>query len=35
MAKRPPNPLKEPSWGTTLGVSAIIVIILVIAIKVW
>ena len=35
MAKRPPNPLKEPSWGKTLGVSAIIVILLVIGIKLW
>lgn len=35
MAKQPPNPLKEPSWGVTLGVSAIIVILLVIGIKIW
>jgi hypothetical protein len=35
MSKRPVNPLKEPSWGVTLGVSAVIVILLVIGIKLW
>lgn len=35
MPKRFADPLKEPSWGRVLGVSAVLVIVLVVLIKIW